>query len=64
MADYTRFLTTLINLTMTSTVMARETTRPPAVSDCVGYFESAGFENISVHEFIPNTLTRVTGIRS
>jgi hypothetical protein len=35
-----------------------------SVSDCVGYFESAGFENISVHEFIPNTLTRVTGIRS
>jgi hypothetical protein len=35
-----------------------------SVSDCVGYFESAGFKDVSVHEFIPDTLTRVTGIRS
>ncbi|MBW2292184.1 MAG: methyltransferase [Deltaproteobacteria bacterium] len=35
-----------------------------SVSDCVGYFEAAGFTTNSVHEFIPNTLTRVTGIKS
>jgi hypothetical protein len=34
-----------------------------SLSDCVGYFESAGFEAVSVHEFIPNTLTRITGVK-
>ncbi len=29
--------------------------------DCVGYLEAAGFENVQVHEFIPQTLTRVVG---
>ncbi len=32
-----------------------------ATTDCVGYFEAAGFADISVHEFVPETLTRVTG---
>lgn len=30
-------------------------------ADCVGYFEAAGFTDVSVNEFIPETLTRVTG---
>lgn len=30
-------------------------------SDCVGYFEQAGFVDIELVEFIPQTLTRVTG---
>lgn len=32
-----------------------------AVTDCIGYLESAGFRSITAHEFIPETLTRVTG---
>ena len=32
-------------------------------ADCVGYLEQAGFEQVSVNEFIPETLTRVTGIK-
>ncbi len=32
-----------------------------SVADCLGYFEAAGFENVSAAEFIPETLTRVTG---
>ena len=32
-------------------------------SDCIGYFETAGFADISVNEFIPDTLTRVTGFK-
>ena len=43
--------------------LAHSTGLAHSVSDCVGYFESAGFESISVNEFIPNTLTRVTGIK-
>ncbi len=30
-------------------------------SDCVGFFENAGFEDVSVHEFIPDILVRVSG---
>jgi len=30
-------------------------------SDCVGYFETAGFTDITVNEFIPGVLVRVTG---
>jgi hypothetical protein len=32
-------------------------------ADCVGYFEQAGFEKVSVNEFIPDTLTRITGFK-
>jgi SAM-dependent methyltransferase len=35
-----------------------------SVADCTGYFEAAGFGDISVNEFIPQTLTRVTGFKS
>ncbi len=34
-----------------------------SVTDCSGYFEAAGFENIKVDEFIPETLTRVSGVK-
>lgn len=33
-------------------------------TDCVGYFEAAGFTDVSVNEFIPDTLTRVTGFKA
>lgn len=34
-----------------------------SVADCTGYFEHAGFENIVAAEFVPETLTRVTGYK-
>ncbi|XOV82819.1 MAG: methyltransferase [bacterium] len=34
------------------------------VTDCTSYFVAAGFENISVNEFIPQTLTRVSGFKA
>jgi hypothetical protein len=34
-----------------------------SVADCAGYFEEAGFTDVSVNEFIPETLTRVTGFK-
>jgi SAM-dependent methyltransferase len=34
-----------------------------SVTDCVGYFEAAGFEDVTVAEFVPETLTRVTGVK-
>jgi len=30
-------------------------------SDCIGYFEAAGFTEVAVHEFVPGTLSRITG---
>lgn len=32
-------------------------------TECRTYLEHAGFNNISVHEFIPQTLTRITGYK-
>ena len=32
-------------------------------SDCVGYLQQAGFMDVDVNEFIPETLTRITGIK-
>ena len=32
-------------------------------ADCIGYFEAAGFTDIAASEFIPRTLTRVTGCK-
>lgn len=40
-----------------STGLAHSTT------DCIGYFEDAGFENVQLDEFIPQTLTRVSGTK-
>jgi len=34
-----------------------------SMSDCIGYLESAGFASVSAHEFIPHTLTRITGVK-
>ncbi len=34
------------------------------VADCVGYLASAGFVDITTSELIPQTLTRVTGLKS
>lgn len=30
-------------------------------ADCIGYFENAGFRNVSVNEFVPGSLARITG---
>jgi predicted nicotinamide N-methyase len=35
-----------------------------SIEDCTGYFADAGFSNISVEEFVPATLTRVTGFKA
>lgn len=32
-------------------------------ADCIGYFESAGFEDVTVHEFIAGTLSRIVGTK-
>ncbi len=34
-----------------------------SVADCVGWLEAAGFTGVSATEFIPETLTRVTGLK-
>ena len=47
-----------------SEAVNRSTGLAHSVSDCVGYFEAAGFTRIAVSEFIPQTLTRVTGFKS
>lgn len=31
------------------------------ISDCIGYFEAAGFEDVAVDEFIPKVLRRIRG---
>ena len=47
-----------------SEAVNRSTGLAHSEADCRGYFEQAGFTDISVHEFIPETLTRVSGIKS
>ena len=32
-------------------------------SECIGYLQAAGFRDVTAHEFIPQTLTRVTGVK-
>jgi len=34
-----------------------------STADCEGYFRAAGFTHITVNEFIPETLTRITGFK-
>jgi len=34
-----------------------------SVTECIGYLEAAGFHAVAAHEFIPETLTRVTGVK-
>ena len=31
--------------------------------ECVGYLEAAGFRDVSINEFIPQTLTRISGYK-
>jgi len=35
-----------------------------SVTDCIGYLEAAGFREVGQHEFIPETLTRVSGVKA
>ncbi|MDP6376502.1 MAG: methyltransferase [Pseudomonadales bacterium] len=46
-----------------SEAVSRSTGLAHSESDCTGYFEAAGFTDISITEFIPETLTRVSGIK-
>ena len=32
-------------------------------ADCVGYLQAAGFRDVTINEFIPETLTRITGFK-
>ena len=32
-------------------------------ADVIAYFKQAGFENVAVNEFIPGSLSRITGTR-
>ncbi len=37
------------------------TALPHTPSDCIGYFEAAGFQDVQVREFIPDILQHITG---
>ena len=39
----------------------QSTALPHTPSDCIGYFEAAGFQDIRVREFIPDILQHITG---
>jgi hypothetical protein len=44
-----------------SEALSHSTGRAHSESECKSYFAKAGFQNIEAHEFIPQTLTRITG---
>jgi SAM-dependent methyltransferase len=44
--------------------MANSTGITHTRADCVGYFETAGFNDIEVNDFIPDILVRVSGTRA
>jgi len=46
-----------------SEAVNRSTGLAHSVTDCIGYLESAGFVRVTASEFIPETLTRVTGFK-
>ena len=46
-----------------SEAVNRSTGLAHSEADCVAYFEAAGFERITVNEFVPETLTRVSGFK-
>jgi SAM-dependent methyltransferase len=46
-----------------SEALSHSTGLAHSTTDCVGYFKDAGFSDITVNEFIPETLTRVTGFK-
>ena len=43
--------------------LANSTGRAHTRAECVEYFETAGFTDVQVHEFIPGVLTRVVGTK-
>jgi hypothetical protein len=47
-----------------SEAVSRSTGLAHSVVDCVGYFEAAGFGDVGAEEFVPETLTRITGVKS
>ena len=46
-----------------SEAVNRSTGLAHSEADCEDYFRQAGFEKITINEFIPETLTRITGIK-
>jgi len=46
-----------------SEAVSRSTGLAHSSADCIGYFEAAGFTDIRTADFIPETLTRITGIK-
>ena len=46
-----------------SEAVNRSTGLAHSETDCIGYLEAAGFERVTASEFIPQTLTRVTGFK-
>lgn len=46
-----------------SEAVSRSTGLAHSVRDCRRYFEAAGFEQVRVDEFIPDTLTRISGFK-
>ena len=46
-----------------SEAVSQSTGLAHSVADCEGYLSNAGFKRITVNEFIPQTLTRVTGFK-
>ena len=47
-----------------SEAVNRSTGLAHSTEDCAGYFAAAGFGEITISEFIPETLTRITGIKA
>jgi ribosomal protein L11 methylase PrmA len=45
-------------------VMSNSTGIAHSRADCVSYFEQAGFASVTVHDFIPGILVRVTGSKA
>ena len=44
-----------------SEAISHSTGRAHTVGECIGYLEAAGFADVAAHDFIPQTLTRVSG---
>ena len=47
-----------------SEAVSRSTGLAHSETDCQGYLADAGFTGITVNEFIPQTLTRITGVKA
>ncbi len=35
-----------------------------SISECIGYFEAAGFTGVQVNDFVPGVLKRITGVKA